>query len=44
MERVRARIDSIVTDRATAEALKPWYKRLCKRVGFHDEFLPHLQP
>lgn len=40
MERVRARIDAIVTDKATAEALKPWYKRLCKRVGFHDEFLP----
>lgn len=40
MERVRARIDSIVADKATAEALKPWYKRLCKRVGFHDEFLP----
>ncbi|MGX6509018.1 flavin-containing monooxygenase [Rhodococcus sp. SJ-2] len=40
MERVRARIDSVVTDKATAQALKPWYKRLCKRVGFHDEFLP----
>ncbi|HWC82311.1 MAG TPA: NAD(P)/FAD-dependent oxidoreductase [Pseudonocardiaceae bacterium] len=39
MERVRDRVDSIVTDRKTAEALKPWYKRLCKRLGFHDEYL-----
>jgi cation diffusion facilitator CzcD-associated flavoprotein CzcO len=39
MEGVRARIDSIVTDKETAEALKPWYKRLCKRLGFHDEYL-----
>jgi cation diffusion facilitator CzcD-associated flavoprotein CzcO len=39
MERVRTRIESIVEDGATAEALKPWYKRLCKRIGFHDEYL-----
>ncbi|MBE9373263.1 NAD(P)/FAD-dependent oxidoreductase [Saccharopolyspora sp. HNM0983] len=39
MQRVRDRIDSIVTDEETAEALKPWYKRLCKRLGFHDEYL-----
>ena len=25
MEEIRARVDAIVTDAATAEALKPWY-------------------
>jgi cation diffusion facilitator CzcD-associated flavoprotein CzcO len=40
MERVRARVDEIVTDPATAEALKPWYRYLCKRPCFHDEYLP----
>ena len=40
MERVRARIDGIVEDRATAEALKPWYNQFCKRPCFHDEYLP----
>jgi cation diffusion facilitator CzcD-associated flavoprotein CzcO len=39
MERVRARIAATVRDRKTAEALKPWYKRNCKRLGFHDEYL-----
>ena len=39
MNRVRARVDSIVKDKATAEALKPWYRYLCKRPGFHDEYL-----
>ena len=39
MEEVRARVDSIVTDPATAEALKPWYGYFCKRPCFHDEYL-----
>jgi cation diffusion facilitator CzcD-associated flavoprotein CzcO len=39
MRRLHERIDSTVTDEKTAEALKPWYKRLCKRLGFHDEYL-----
>lgn len=39
MEEIRARVDSIVEDRATAEALKPWYRQLCKRPCFHDEYL-----
>ena len=39
MEEIRARIDSIVSDRATAEALKPWYGYFCKRPCFHDEYL-----
>ena len=37
---VRARIESIVQDPTTAEALKPWYNMLCKRPCFHDEYLP----
>ena len=40
MEEIRARVDSIVTDPATAEALKPWYRQFCKRPCFHDEYLP----
>jgi cyclohexanone monooxygenase len=40
MERVRARVDAIVKDKATAEALKPWYDQFCKRPCFHDEYLP----
>jgi cation diffusion facilitator CzcD-associated flavoprotein CzcO len=39
MERTRARVDEIVKDRETAEALKPWYDVWCKRPCFHDEYL-----
>lgn len=39
MEEIRARVDSLVTDPATAEALKPWYGYYCKRPCFHDEYL-----
>ncbi|MCC7266706.1 MAG: NAD(P)/FAD-dependent oxidoreductase [Caulobacteraceae bacterium] len=39
MEQVRARVDSVVSDPATAEALKPWYNQFCKRPCFHDEYL-----
>ncbi len=39
MEEIRARVDSIVSDPVTAEALKPWYRQLCKRPCFHDEYL-----
>jgi len=39
MEEIRARVDSIVEDEATAQALKPWYRQLCKRPCFHDEYL-----
>ncbi len=39
MEEIRARVDAIVEDPATAEALKPWYRQLCKRPCFHDEYL-----
>jgi cyclohexanone monooxygenase len=39
MEDVRARIDDVVTDKGTAEGLKPWYDWLCKRPCYHDEYL-----
>jgi cyclohexanone monooxygenase len=39
MERIRARVDEIVGDPRTAEALKPYYAYMCKRPGFHDEYL-----
>jgi cation diffusion facilitator CzcD-associated flavoprotein CzcO len=39
MEDIRARVDALVTDRATAEALKPWYGYFCKRPCFHDGYL-----
>jgi cation diffusion facilitator CzcD-associated flavoprotein CzcO len=40
MERIRARVDEVVTDPATAAALKPYYGRFCKRPGFNDDYLP----
>jgi cyclohexanone monooxygenase len=39
MARARQRVDSIVKDKTTAEALKPYYHYLCKRPCFHDEYL-----
>jgi cation diffusion facilitator CzcD-associated flavoprotein CzcO len=39
MEEIRARVDEIVENPATAAALKPWYRQLCKRPCFHDEYL-----
>ena len=39
MEQIRARVDAIVKDTKTAEALKPYYPYGCKRPTFHDEFL-----
>ncbi|HEY0647199.1 NAD(P)/FAD-dependent oxidoreductase [Phenylobacterium sp.] len=39
MEQVRARVDSVIQDPATADALKPWYNQFCKRPCFHDEYL-----
>ena len=39
MNEIRARVDAIVADPETAEALKPWYRQLCKRPCFHDEYL-----
>ena len=39
MNRIRARVDEIVEDPATAEVLKPWYRYMCKRPGFSDLYL-----
>jgi cation diffusion facilitator CzcD-associated flavoprotein CzcO len=39
MEQIRSRVDAIVEDAATAEALKPWYRQFCKRPCFHDQYL-----
>jgi cation diffusion facilitator CzcD-associated flavoprotein CzcO len=40
MEALRRRVDEIVEDPDTADKLKPWYGKNCKRVCFHDEYLP----
>jgi cation diffusion facilitator CzcD-associated flavoprotein CzcO len=38
MEEHRQRIDDLVTDPDVAAALKPYYRYLCKRPCFHDEY------
>jgi cyclohexanone monooxygenase len=40
MEQIRARVDALVDDPATAEVLKPYYRQFCKRPCFHNEYLP----
>ena len=40
MNQIRARVESVVRERKTAEALKPWYRQFCKRPTFNDEYLP----
>ena len=40
MEELRHRVDTIVEDPETAEKLKPWYGKHCKRMCFHDDYLP----
>ncbi|HEX5300025.1 MAG TPA: NAD(P)/FAD-dependent oxidoreductase [Streptosporangiaceae bacterium] len=39
MSEIRARADRVVRDPVTAAALKAWYRQLCKRPCFHDEYL-----
>jgi cation diffusion facilitator CzcD-associated flavoprotein CzcO len=39
MEEIRARVDAIVQDPSTAHNLKAWYRQLCKRPCFHDDYL-----
>lgn len=39
MERIRQRAADIVKDPETANKLKAWYRKWCKRPGFHDEYL-----
>jgi cation diffusion facilitator CzcD-associated flavoprotein CzcO len=40
MMRIHKRIDEIVNDPVTADALKPWYMFMCKRPCFHNDYLP----
>lgn len=40
MMRIHNRIDEIIDDPATADALKPWYMLMCKRPCFHNDYLP----
>ena len=39
MEQLRGRVDEIVEDPQTAEALKPYYRQFCKRPCFHNGYL-----
>ena len=39
MEKIRKRTDLVVKDKATADALKPWYHQFCKRPCFKDDYL-----
>ncbi len=39
MESIRNRVDAVVNDKETADALKPYYRQFCKRPCFHDEYL-----
>ncbi|MEZ5179796.1 MAG: NAD(P)/FAD-dependent oxidoreductase [Acidimicrobiales bacterium] len=39
MEHHRSRVAELVQDPAVAEVLKPYYRYLCKRPCFHDEYL-----
>jgi cyclohexanone monooxygenase len=40
MNQIRARVEDLVADAKTAEALKPWYRQFCKRPTFNDDYLP----
>ncbi|MCB0221279.1 MAG: NAD(P)/FAD-dependent oxidoreductase, partial [Chrysiogenetes bacterium] len=39
MNQIRSRVEHVVQDPKTADALKPWYRQFCKRPCFHDEYL-----
>lgn len=39
MESIRSRVDQVISDARTADALKPWYNQFCKRPCFHDDYL-----
>ncbi len=39
MEEIRRRVEAIVDDPSVADDLKPWYRQLCKRPCFHDQYL-----
>jgi cyclohexanone monooxygenase len=40
MERLRQRVADAVADTETAEALKPYYRYLCKRPASNDDYYP----
>jgi cation diffusion facilitator CzcD-associated flavoprotein CzcO len=40
MARLRQRVDDLVEDRATAEALKPWFRFPCKRPLSNNDYYP----
>ncbi|MGM7678606.1 flavin-containing monooxygenase [Microbacterium sp. A94] len=39
MNGLRSRIENVVIDPTTADALKPYYRWWCKRPGWHDDYL-----
>lgn len=39
MTEIRGRVDELIADPDTADDLKAWYRQLCKRPCFHDEYL-----
>jgi cyclohexanone monooxygenase len=39
MNGIRTRVQEIVKDPETADALKPYYRWMCKRPCFHDDYL-----
>jgi cation diffusion facilitator CzcD-associated flavoprotein CzcO len=41
-ELIRARVDTVVQDPDKAPKLKAYYRMLCKRPGFADDYLPSL--
>lgn len=40
-ERTRRRVEYIVKDKKTAEALKAWYHSLCERPRWRDDYLSY---
>lgn len=40
MERMRQRVENLIDDEDTAEALKPWYRFLCKRPLSNNDYYP----
>jgi len=40
METIRQRVADIIEDPDTAERMKPYWGKHCKRICFHDEYLP----
>ena len=39
MSEIRARAETVVNDPEAGEKLKAWYRQLCKRPCFHDDYL-----